>query len=253
MMNNFNFNAAEILKAILENEENIKKCECGKDNNDKVCMKGGDSITYINPAFKSSFGNLADNKPNTDTDDKVKVCENLKKEYKAAVKQAQECEKEYKDMKKETSDFVFIPVTLDHSFSVCSEDYNFGGTTHLLGVFMDPNDALKAIEDDIKNDVADWKPIRDSIYPNHVEDYGYWRVSRSKYFFSRELLTLSIKHRFIIKVELNNFNVVTELSSYNMIEQDTYKVLLDVFEKFRKEYDILLSNIENSINELLEE
>ena len=249
-MNNFNFNAAEILKYILE-EENIEKCECGKDNNDKVCMKG-DSITYINPAFKSSFGNLADNKPNTDTDDKVKVCENLKKEYKAAVKQTQECAKEYKDMKKEASDFVFIPVTLDHSFSVCSKDYNFGGTTHLLGVFIDPNDALKAVEDDIKNDVAYWKPIRDSIYPNYGEDYGYWRVSRSKYFFNREFLTLSIKHRLIIKVELNNFNAITELSSYNMIEQDTCKVLLDIFEKFRKEYDILLSNIENSIHELLE-
>ena len=246
-----NFNAVEILKAILE-EENAEKCDCGKDNNDKVCMKG-DSVTYINPAFKSSFGNLADNKHSTETkDDKVKVHENLKKEFKAAVKQAQECAKEYKDMKKEASDFVFIPVTLDHSFSVCSEDYNFGGTTHLLGVFIDPNDALKAIEDDIKNDVADWKPIRDSIYPHHDEDYGYWRVSRSKYFFSRELLTLSIKHRLIIKVELNNFNVITELSSYNMIEQDTYKALLEVFEKFRKEYDILLSNIENSIHELLE-
>ena len=251
MMNNFNFNAA-MLKAVL-GEENAEKYECGKDNNDKVCMKGN-SVTYVNPAFKTSFDNLADNKPNTNTkDDKVKVCENLKKEYKAAVKQAQECAKEYKDMKKEASDFVFIPVTLDHSFSVCSEDYNFGGTTHLLGVFINPNDALKAIEDDIKNDVADWKPIRDSIYPHNEEDYGYWRVSRSKYFFSRELLTLNIKHRFIIKVELNNFNVVTELSSYNMIEQDTYKILLDVFEKFRKEYDILLSNIENSINELLEE
>ena len=245
-----NFSAVEILKAVLENE-NVEKCECGKDNNDKVCMKG-DSVTYVNPAFKSSFGNLADNKPNTDTDDKVKVHENLKKEFKAAVKQAQECAKEYKDMKKEANDFVFIPVTLDHSFSVCSEDYNFGGTTHLLGVFIDPNDALKAVEDDIKNDVADWKPIRDSIYPHHDEDYGYWRVSRSKYFFNRELLTLNIKHRFIIKVELNNFNAITELSSYNMIEQDSYKALLDIFEKFRKEYDILLSNIENSIHELLE-
>ena len=247
-----NFNAVEILKDILE-EENAEKCDCGKDNNDKVCMKG-DRVTYVNSAFKSLFGNLADNKNSTDTkDDKVKVHENLKKEYKAAVKQAQKCAKEYKDMKKEANDFVFIPVTLDHSFSVCSEDYNFGGTTHLLGVFIDPNDALKAIEDDIKNDVADWKPIRDSIYPHHDEDYGYWRVSRSKYFFSRELLTLSIKHRFIIKVELNNFNVITELSSYNMIEQDSYKAILDVFEKFRKEYDILLSNIENGINELLEE
>ena len=248
-MNNFNFNAAEIIKAILE-EENVENCECSKDNNDKVCMKGN-SVTYVNPAFKASFGNLADNKPNTNTkDDKVKVCENLKKEYKAAVKQAQECAKEYKDMKKEVSDFVFIPVTLDHSFSVYSKDYNFGGTTHLLGVFIDPNDALKAVEDDIKNDVADWKLIKDSIYPNG-EDYGYWRVSRSKYFFNRELLTLSIKHRLIIKVELNNFNVIT-VSSYNMIEQDTCKVLLDIFEKFRKEYDILLSNIENSIHELLE-
>lgn len=252
MMNNFNFNAAEIIKAILEEEENIKKCECSKDNNDKDCMKG-DSVTYINPAFKSSFCNLVDNKSNTNTkDDKVKVHENLKKEFKAAVKQAQECAKEYKDMKKEASDFVFIPVTLDHSFSVHSKDYNFGGTTHLLGVFTGPNDALRAVEYDIKNDVADWKPIRDSIYPHHDEDYGHWRISRSKYFFNREFLTLSIKHRLIIKVELNNFNAITELSSYNMIEQDTYKALLEVFEKFRKEYDILLSNIENSIHDLLE-
>ena len=48
-----NFNAVEILKAILE-EENAEKCDCGKDNNDKVRLQIGkdaeavrSTITYV--------------------------------------------------------------------------------------------------------------------------------------------------------------------------------------------------------------
>lgn len=230
IMNNFD---VEILKAILEENGRDNPEEKCNDKDDKVYMKG-DTVTYVNPAFKASIGK------NSKSDKKAKVRDNIKKEYEETLKVA-------------ANDFVYVPVVLEHSFDIHSDDYNFGATTYLLGAFIYPKDALAAVEDSINKDTVGWKPIKDSIHIPNDEDNGCWRVYQSKYFFSRDLMSLYVKHRIILKVELNNFNVISDISSYKMMDHDTYKALIDVFGKFRKGYDALLSNIEKGIHNLLEE
>ena len=65
-------------------------------------------------------------------------------------------------------------------------------------------------------------------------------------------MVLNIKYRIILKVEVDSFDMVTVLSSCNIIEDNTYKSLLDLFRNFSEEHDKLISNFENGIHNLLE-
>ena len=65
-------------------------------------------------------------------------------------------------------------------------------------------------------------------------------------------MNLSVKYRIILKVKIDDFDMVTVLSSCNIIEDDKYKALLDMFKKFSEDHDKLLSNFENGIHAMLE-
>lgn len=250
-----------------EKKSNNKYDVHGKED-DKVVMKG-DSVTYVNPEFKSIINDLnCGNNLNETKDEKAqnkkkenKDMENIKftrsKEYFEAVKVAQECAREYKAMKgKEKKNiinrFVYIPFALEHSFNVQSDDNDYEVLTHFLGVFTDPKNAEKQCENDIAND-AGWKVMKGLPQFPYDEDYEmYYKLYRSKYFFDSDLMILNIKYRIILKVEVDSFDMVTVLSSCNIIEDDTYKSLLDLFRNFSEEHDKLISNFENGIHALLE-
>ena len=236
---------------------------------DKVAMTGN-SVTYVNPQFKSIFNDLnCDNNLSTETKDKKvqnkkKENKNMKEvkftrneEYINAVKVAQECAREYKAMKEKENKnmvnrFVYIPFTLEHSFNVCSDDNDYEVTTHFLGVFTDPKNAEKQCENDIMND-AGWKVMKGLPQFPYDEDYEmYYKLYRSKYFFDRDLMVLNVKYRIILKVKLDDFDMVTILSSCNIIEDDKYKAILDMFRNFSEEHEKLISNFENRIHGLLE-
>lgn len=250
-----------------------KKRKSGYDihgsEDDKIAMKG-DSITYVNPEFKSIFNDLnCGNNLNAEVKDKKaqknekenkdmkEVKFNKSEEYFKAVKVAQECAREYKAMKEKEkknmeNQFVYIPFALEHSFNVCSDDNDYEVTTHFLGVFTDPKNAEKQCENDIMND-AGWKVMKGLPQFPYDEDYEmYYKLYRSKYFFDSDLMNLSVKYRIILKVKIDDFDMVTVLSSCNIIEDDKYKALLDMFKKFSEEHDKLLSNFENGIHALLE-
>ena len=241
----------------------------GKED-DKVVMRGN-SVSYVNPEFKSIINDLnCENNLNVETKDKKaqknkkkenKDMENIKftrsEEYFKAVKVAQECAREYKAMKEKekknmVNQFVYIPFTLEHSFNVCSDDNDYEILTHFLGVFTDPKNAEKQCENDIAND-AGWKVMKGLPQFPYDEDYEmYYKLYRSKYFFDSDLMNLSVKYRIILKVKIDDFDMVTVLSSCNIIEDDTYKSLLDLFRNFSEEHDKLISNFENGIHNLLE-
>lgn len=251
-----------------------KKRKSGYDihgsEDDKIVMQGN-SVSYINPEFESIFKKMnSDNNLSTETKDKTsqdtkkkenKDMENIKftrsEEYFKAVKVAQECAREYKDMKEKekkniVNRFVYIPFTLEHSFNVCSDDNDYEVNTHFLGVFTNPKNAEKQCENDIANDYG-YRVMKGLPQFPYDEDYEmYYKLYRSKYFFDSDLMTLSVKYRIILKVEVDSFDMVTVLSSCNIIEDDKYKALLDVFKNFSEDHDKLLSNFENEIHNLLE-
>ena len=85
------------------------------------------------------------------------------------------------------------------------------------------------------------------------EDYEmYYKLYRSKYFFDSDLMVLNVKYRIILKVKIDDFDMVTVLSSCNIIEDDKYKAILDMFRNFSEEHEKLISNFENRIHGLLE-
>ena len=251
-------------------EKKSNKYDVHGNEDDKVVMKG-DSVSYINTEFEAIFKNLnSDNNLSTETKDKTsqdtkkkenKDMENIKftrsEEYFKAIKVAQECAREYKAMKEKekknmVNQFVYIPFTLEHSFNVCSDDNDYEVLTHFLGVFTDPKNAEKQCENDIAND-AGWKVMKGLPQFPYDEDYEmYYKLYRSKYFFDSDLMNLSVKYRIILKVKIDDFDMVTVLSSCNIIEDDTYKSLLDLFRNFSEEHDKLISNFENGIHNLLE-
>lgn len=237
---------------------------------DKIVMKGN-SVSYVNPEFESIFKNLnSDNNLNVETKDKKaqknkkkenKDMENIKftrsEEYFKTVKEvAQECAREYKAMKDKEKEnmvnrFVYVPFVLEHSFNVCSDDNDYKITTHFLGAFTDPKKAEKQCENDIANDV-DWKVMKGLPQFPYDEDYNiYYKLYRSKYLFDSNLMTLNVKYRIILKVKLDYFGMVTVLPSCDIIEEKTYKTLLDVFKNFSEERDKLISNFESRIHALL--
>ena len=247
-------------------EKKSNKPNVHGNEDDKVIMKGN-SVSYINPEFESIIKKLnSSNKPEIKDE---KAQENKKKEnknmedvkftrseeYFKAIKVAQECAREYKAMKEKkniANQFVYIPFTLEHSFNVCSDDNDYEVTTHFLGVFTDPKNAEKQCENDIAND-AGWRVMKGLPQFPYDEDYEmYYKLYRSKYFFDRDLMVLNIKYRIILKVEVDSFDMVTVLSSCNIIEDNTYKSLLDLFRNFSEEHDKLISNFENRIHSLLE-
>ena len=252
-----------------EKKSNNKYDVHGKED-DKVVMRGN-SVSYVNPEFKSIINDLnCGNNLNVETKDEKaqknkkkenKDMENIKftrsEEYFKAVKVAQECAREYKAMKdKEKKNiinrFVYIPFALEHSFNVQSDDNDYEVLTHFLGVFTDPKNAEKQCENDIAND-AGWKVMKGLPQFPYDEDYEmYYKLYRSKYFFDRDLMVLNIKYRIILKVKLDDFGMVTILSSCNIIEDDKYKAILDMFRNFSEEHDKLISNFENRIHGLLE-
>lgn len=251
-----------------------KKIKNGYDihgsEDDKVAMTGN-SVTYVNPQFKSIFNDLnCGNNLNEETKDEKaqknkkkenKNMENIKftrsEEYFKAVKVAQECARDYKDMKEKdkkniVNRFVYIPFALEHSFNVQSDDNDYEVLTHFLGVFTDPKNAEKQCENDIAND-AGWKVMKGLPQFPYDEDYEmYYKLYRSKYFFDRDLMILNIKYRIILKVKLDDLGMVTVLSSCNIIEDDKYKAILDMFRNFSEEHEKLISNFENRIHGLLE-
>ena len=259
-----------ILRFIFEDEKKKRKngYDVHGDEDDKVVMKGN-SVSYVNPNFKSIFNDLnCSNNINAETKDQKqetkKECKDMKEikfdrseEYFKAVKVAQECAKEYKDMKKKEKEsmvnrFVYIPFALEHSFNVQSDDNDYEVLTHFLGVFTDPKNAEKQCENDIANDAC-WKVMKGLPQFPYDEDYKmYYKLYRSKYFFDSDLMVLNIKYRIILKVEVDSFDMVTVLSSCNIIEDNTYKSLLDLFRNFSEEHDKLISNFENGIHKLLE-
>ena len=249
-----------------EKKSNNKYDVHGKED-DKVVMRGN-SVSYVNPEFESIFKNLDSSNKTEIKDEKTqkteKECkdmENIKftrsEEYFKAIKVAQECAREYKAMKdKEKKNivnrFVYIPFALEHSFNVCSDDNDYEVTTHFLGVFTDPKNAEKQCENDIMND-AGWRVMKGLPQFPYDEDYEmYYKLYRSKYFFDSDLMNLSVKYRIILKVKIDDFDMVTVLSSCSIIEDDTYKSLLDLFRNFSEEHDKLISNFENGIHNLLE-
>lgn len=253
---------------IYEEKKSNNKYDVHGNEDDKVIMKGN-SVSYVNPEFESIFKNLNSNNNYETKDEKVqdtkkKENKNMKEvkftrneEYINAIKIATECAKEYKDMKKKEKEsivnrFVYIPFALEHSFNVQSDDNDYEVLTHFLGVFTDPKNAEKQCENDIAND-AGWKVMKGLPQFPYDEDYEmYYKLYRSKYFFDSDLMILNIKYRIILKVKLDDFNMVTILSSCNIIEDDTYKSLLDLFRNFSEDHDKLISNFENRIHGLLE-
>ena len=178
-----------------------KKRKSGYDihgsEDDKIAMKG-DSVTYVNPEFKSIFNDLnyGNNLNNVEIKDQKqkteKECKDMKEvkfnrseEYFKAVKVAQECAREYKDMKEKekkniVNRFVYIPFALEHSFNVQSDDNDYEVLTHFLGVFTDPKNAEKQCENDIAND-AGWKVMKGLPQFPYDEDYEmYYKLYRSK-------------------------------------------------------------------------
>ena len=244
-------------------EKKSNKYDVHGNEDDKVIMKGN-SVSYINPEFESIIKKLNSiNKPEI-KDEKAQENKNMEdvkftrsEEYFKAVKVAQECAREYKAMKEKekkniVNRFVYIPFALEHSFNVCSDDNDYEVTTHFLGVFTDPKNAEKQCENDIMND-AGWRVMKGLPQFPYDEDYEmYYKLYRSKYFFDSDLMNLSVKYRIILKVKIDDFDMVTVLSSCNIIEDDTYKSLLDLFRNFSEEHDKLISNFENGIHNLLE-
>ena len=237
------------------------------EKEEKVFMKGN-SATYINPKIGELFGAIFDmGKPNANAracDPKVlekavadfnkkKFISEKEKEYKDAIKKAQEAAKEYSAMKDKEDPVVYIPLVCELSMSISGMiDDDFESSTNILGIFTGPKLAEQQCETDINCNDDDWKELK-GLSP-YDDNYSLLhKAYKSKYFFNRESMVLGIKNRIILKMRLNDFNSSSILTSDHLMDQYSYNMLLNIFENFKADYDKLLIDTESNIDSLLEE
>ena len=254
----------DLKKMLDKRKKNLPDAE----KEEKVFMKGN-SATYINPKIDEVSTILNMNESITDEHifnsatiekgiaefaaKKKQFISEREKEYKDAVKKAQEAAKEYKIMKDKENTIAYVPIVCELSMSISGMiDDDLESSTNILGVFTDHKMAERQCETDINCNDDDWKELRRDLSP-YGENYNVYKVYKSKYFFNRDLMVLEVKNRIILKMRLNDFSVDLLLSSSDLMDQDTYDMLLDIFNNFKADCDELLINVENNIDNLLEE
>jgi len=186
----------------------------------------------------------------TESAKKPQFISEREKEYKDAIKKAQEAAKEYKAMKDKENPVVYIPVVYELALSVSGMiDDDFEASTNILGVFTDLKIAERQCETDINCNDDDWKEMKDLPYSRSLDLVR--KVYKSKYFFDHDLMVLTIKSRVVLEMRLNDFRKNLVLSSDHLIDQDD--MLLDLFNSFKADYNKLLIDFENNIDNLLGE
>lgn len=250
-------------KILTERKKNLADAE----KEEKVFMHGN-SATYINPNIGELFGVILDtSKPTANGNihdpkvlekaiadfNKKRFISEKEKEYKEAIKKAQEAAKEYNAMKDKEDHIVYIPLVCELSMSISGMiDDDFESSTNILGVFTDPEMAERQCETDINCNDDDWKELKGPS--PYDENYSLLhKAYKSKYFFSREFMVLEVKNRVILKMRLNDFNSSSILTSDHLMDQYSFDALLNIFENFKADYDKLLIDTESNIDNLLEE
>ena len=258
----------DLEKVLVKEKENVSNIS--KDD-EKIFMHGN-SATYINPKIGELFGAIFDmSKPSangrvcgpTVLEKAIKDFKNKKKqqyisekeeECKEAIKKAQESAKEYAAMKDKENQVVYIPLVCELSMSISGMiDDDLESSTKILGIFTGPKMAEQQCETDINCNDDDWKELRRGLPPYSENHDLVHKVYKSKYFFNRELMVLEVKYRIILKMRLNDFSVDLALSSSELMDQDTYDILLNIFNSFKADCDKLLIDVESNIDNLLEE
>ena len=247
------------LENVLAKEKENFASNISKDD-EKVFMHGN-SATYINPKIGELFGAIFDmSKPTANgrifnsevleksiatSAKKKQFISEKEKEYKDAIKKAQEAAKEYNAMKDKENHVVYIPFVCELSMSISGMiDDDFESSTNILGVFTDPKMAERQCETDINCNDDDWKELKGPS--PYDEDYNLLhKAYKSKYFFNRELMVLEVKNRVILKMRLDDFNSSSILTSDHLMDQCSYDTLLSIFENFKDDYDKLLKCVEN--------
>ena len=249
------------LNKVLEEE---KKKLADNEKEEKLFMQGN-SATYINPEigkiFGKIFGKANDNDicftkevldkaiENSAKHPKYTPEKDRAKEYHEAVKKAQESAKEYMAIKNKENPIVYIPISLEYSMSIMGEiDEDLVATTNILGVFTDPKKAEKLCETEI-NGTDDWTPCGPLLLNDASKLYKFYEGC---YFFDPEEMVLTINHVVIFKTRANDMNASIRLSTDNIITQETYNKLLDVFNTFKEDYSKLLIETKNNVDKLLE-
>lgn len=254
----------DLEKVLAKKKENLADAE----KEEKVFMKGN-SATYINPKIGELFGVIFDTGKPTAND---RVCDpkvlekaiagfkkkqfisEREKEYKETIKKAQEAAKEYSAMKDKENPVVYIPLVCELSMSISGMiDDDLESSTKILGVFTGPKMAEQQCETDINCNDDDWKELRRGLPPFSENNDLVHKIYKSKYFFNRELMVLEVKYRIILKMRLNDFSMDFVLSSSELMDQDTYDILLNIFNSFKADCDKLLIDTESNIDNLLEE
>lgn len=254
----------DLEKVLAKEKEKLADAE----KEEKIFMKGN-SATYINPKIGELFGTIFDMSEPTANgracDPKVlekaiadfnkkKFISEKEKEYKDAIKKAQEAAKEYSAMKDKENMVVYIPLVCELSMSISGLiDDDLESSTKILGVFTGPKMAEQQCETDINCNDDDWKELRRGLPPFNENHNLVYKIYKSKYFFNRELMVLEVKYRIILKMRLNDFSTDLVLSSSELMDQDTYDILLNIFNSFKADCDKLLIDVESNIDNLLEE